>query len=366
MYKQTLLSEFLLDFTVGKKLISLFLFNKNNDIFKINNMKNNLRSDLKTIIKFSIKESRLDPTRPVIDLKNPNKCKNCGTVLKPRANFCHVCRTKVSEEQKAEIAKAAAAAPAPAAAAPAAAAPAPAAPAAAAAKTVSSDAGIESAAKQKIKDYVKGLVARGQEPEDAEIEKLENQQEEAAVQRILNQYKYEGEFRNFAEKVMRKAIKSDDPNFHVLLQPDFILIGPKGVLYAKEEGARKITKNGFTPALGAEILGGKSNVTQTNPQQSPISKNASEKNIQPNAAATAPEINFNDMASAAKKILTGYDISTSLKRRMSQSKLNQYIKDEELTDAELDDTSGIKNFRTKAKALKILEQYIKNKSFNKY
>jgi len=324
-------------------------------------MKNNLRSDLKTIIKFSIKESRLDPTAPVIDLKNPNKCKNCGTVLKPGANFCHVCRTKVSEEQKAEIAKALAA---PAAPAPAAAAPAPAAPAAA--KTVSSDTGIESAAKQKIKDYVKGLVARGQEPEDAEIEKLENQQEEAAVQRILNQYKYEGEFRNFAEKVMRKAIKSDDPNFHVLLQPDFILIGPKGVLYAKEEGARKITKNGFTPALGAEILGGKSNVTQTNPQQSPISKNASGKNAQPNAAATAPEINFNDMASAAKKILTGYDISTSLKRRMSQSKLNQYIKDEELTDAELDDTSGIKNFRTKAKAIKILEQYIKKISFNKY
>lgn len=92
----------------------------------------------------------------------------------------------------------------------------------------------------------------------------------------------------------------------------------------------------------------------------------SQGSTQPNAAATAPEINFNDMASAAKKILTGYDISTSLKRRMSQSKLNQYIKDEELTDAELDDTSGIKNFRTKAKALKILEQYIKNKSFNKY
>jgi len=46
-----------------------------------------------------------DPTARTIDLKNPNKCKNCGIVLKPGSNFCHVCRTKVSEEQKAEIAK---------------------------------------------------------------------------------------------------------------------------------------------------------------------------------------------------------------------------------------------------------------------
>lgn len=152
-----------------------------------------------------------DPTARTIDLKNPNKCKNCGIVLKPGANFCHVCRTKVSEEQKAEIAK--------------------------------------------------------------------------------------------------------------------------------------ITGN--TPVAA---------------NKPPTSQGSTK----PNAAATAPEINFNDMASAAKKILTGYDISTSLKRRMSQGKLNQYIKDEELTDAELDDTSGVADFRSKAKALKILEQYIKNKSFNKY
>ena len=157
-----------------------------------------------------------DPMARLKDLKNPNKCKNCGIVLKPGANFCHVCRTKVSEEQKAEIAK--------------------------------------------------------------------------------------------------------------------------------------ITGNTQVAAPAAAA------------NKPPTSQGST----QPNAAATAPEINFNDMASAAKKILTGYDISTSLKHRMSQSKLNQYIKDEELTDAELDDTSGIKNFRTKAKAIKILEQYIKKISFNKY
>jgi uncharacterized Zn finger protein (UPF0148 family) len=207
-----------------------------------------------------------DPLARTIDLKNPNKCKNCGIVLKPGANFCHVCRTKVSEEQKAEIAK------------------------------ITGNAPVAAPVVPK-KDPTK------------------------------------------CEKCGRA------------LKPGAIFCGGCGTKVSEKQKAEIAKTTGNAPVA------------------KPVAANkppASQGSTQPNAAATAPEINFNDMASAAKKILTGYDISTSLKRRISQSKLNQYIKDEELTDAELDDTSGIKNFRTKAKALKILEQYIKNKSFNKY
>lgn len=207
-----------------------------------------------------------DPTAPVIDLKNPNKCKNCGNKLKPGANFCHVCKTKVSEEQKAEIAKITGNAP------------------------------------------VAAPVVPKTDP--TKCEKCGNKLKLGA---------------NFCHVCRTKV--SDKQKAEIA----------------------KTTGNTSAAAPAAA-------------NKPPTSQGST----QPNAAATAPEINFNDMASAAKKILTGYDISTSLKRRISQSKLNQYIKDEELTDAELDDTSGIKNFRAKAKTIKILEQYIKNKSFNKY
>lgn len=66
------------------------------------------------------------------------------------------------------------------------------------------------------------------------------------------------------------------------------------------------------------------------------------------------------MANAAKSILTAYDASNSVKQIISKNKLNKYIADEELTDQELDDTTGVPNFRQKAKAIGILEKLLRN------
>ena len=124
------------------------------------------------------------------------------------------------------------------------------------AASATSDVEIENQAKQNVKKFVDNLIVQNKEPTDEQIKALEKKQEEAAIQNIISKHGYTGEFKDFALKLFRKAMLSDDPNLHVLAQRDYILIGPKSVLQGNESGAKKVMVAGFTPEMGKRILSG--------------------------------------------------------------------------------------------------------------
>ncbi len=105
-----------------------------------------------------------------------------------------------------------------------------------------------------LKSFIKEIVKSILLEEEGKIKALENEVEEAAMQKIANKHNYQGEFRDFALELMRKSLKSNDPNLHVLAQKDYVLIGPHSVLYGDEQGANKIMVAGFTPEKGKKIL----------------------------------------------------------------------------------------------------------------